>query len=94
MDLRFRWDLQKASRNRQKHGVTFVEAATVFQDRLAFIFDDDEHSEDEHRELIIGHSSQRRLLIVSFTERPDGIRIISARKANQVERESYEQAKR
>lgn len=91
MNIRFTWDRQKADRNRQEHeGVTFEEAATVFRDPLAYIFDDDEHSDEEHRELIIGYSRRNRLLIVSFTERADVIRIISARKADSDERKDYE----
>jgi hypothetical protein len=61
---------------------------------LAAIFDDDEHSEQEYRELIIGYSHRNRLLIVLFTERDEVIRIISARKANTDERTTYEQSKR
>lgn len=95
MNIRFTWDRQKADRNRREHeGVTFEEAATVFRDPLAHIFDDDEHSDDEHRELMIGYSRRNRLLIVSFTERADVIRIISARKADSDEREDYEQVGR
>jgi len=95
MNIRFTWDRQKADRNRQEHeGVTFEEAATVFRDPLAYIFDDDEHSDEEHRELMIGYSRRNRLLIVSFTERADVIRIISARKADSDERKDYEQVGR
>jgi hypothetical protein len=95
MNIRFTWDRQKADRNRQEHeGVTFEEAATVFRDPLACIFDDDEHSDEEHRELMIGYSGRNRLLIVSFTERADVIRIISARKADSHERSNYEQVRR
>lgn len=95
MNLRFTWDTKKAARNRKIHtGVSFEEAATVFRDPLAYIFDDAEHSEDELRELIIGYSVRNRLLIVSFTERSDVIRIISARKADMGEQQDYEQAKR
>lgn len=95
MSIRFSWDRQKADRNRKEHkGVTFEEAATVFRDPLAYLFDDDEHSAEEHRELIIGYSSRNRLLIVSFAEREDVIRIISARKADGDERRDYEQAGR
>ena len=89
MSVQFQWDTQKAVRNKKRHRVTFAEAATVFRDPLAFIFDDEEHSEEEYREIIIGHSSRNRLLIVSFTERNDAIRIISARKADRGEREDY-----
>ncbi len=93
MGVQFQWNAQKAVRNKKKHGVTFTEAATVFRDPLAFIFDDEEHSEEEYREIIIGHSSRNRLLIVSFAERNDTMRIISARKADRVEREDYERAR-
>ena len=95
MSIRFSWDRQKADRNRKEHkGVTFEEAATVFRDPLAYLFDDDEHSAEEHRELIIGYSRRNRLLIVSFAERGDVIRIISARKADGDERRDYEQVER
>jgi len=68
MSIRFLWDPEKAARNATKHSVTFLEAATVFQDPLAFIFDDEEHSDEEHREIITGHSKRSRLLVVSFTD--------------------------
>lgn len=89
MNLRFTWD-----RNTQMHGVAFDEAATVFRDPTATIFDDDAHSEEEYRELIIGHSDRLRVLIVSFVERNDTVHIISARKADSDERETYERAHR
>jgi len=93
MSVQFQWDAQKATRNAKKHRVTFAEATTVFRDPLAFIFDDEEHSEEELREIIVGHSNRNRLLVVSFTERNDVIRIISDRKADREEREDYESAK-
>jgi uncharacterized protein len=91
MSLQFEWDARKAATNHKKHGVPFEEAATVFADSLALIFDDDVHSADEPREIIIGHSSKNRLLLVSFTERQRAIRIISARRATRKEREDYEE---
>ena len=92
MPLRFEWDKAKAESNVTKHGVAFDEASTVFGDPLALIFDDEEHSLDELREIIIGHSVLERLLLVSFTERGDEIvRIISARKATKRERKDYEE---
>ena len=95
MSIRFAWDSKKAARNRKEHdGVTFEEAVTVFRDSLAYIFDDDEHSDEEYRELIIGYSAHNRVLIVSFTERNDVIRIISTRKADVREQIAYEQARR
>ena len=71
MSIRFQWDPDKATRNASKHGVPFIEAATVFQDPLAFIFDDEEHSIEEYREIIIGHSKRERLLVVALTEPHD-----------------------
>jgi len=53
MKLRFEWDNKKAAANRRKHRVGFDEASTVFDDALARIFDDVEHSTDEIREIII-----------------------------------------
>lgn len=88
----FEWDKQKAKVNYQKHGVTFEEAQTVFDDPLALIFDDEEHSTaDEPREIIIGHSSQQRLLLTIFTERIKNIvRLISSRLATKREQKDYE----
>jgi uncharacterized protein len=94
MSTRFTWNSRKAAQNRKKHDVSFDEALSVFRDSTAFIFDDEEHSEYEHRELIIGHSYLNRLLIIAFAEREELIRIISARRATQKEREKYEKAKR
>ena len=92
MGLKFEWDKKKASSNLKKHDVSFDEASTVFGDSLANLFDDEEHSEDENREYIIGHSSFHQLLIVFFTERArDLIRIFSVRKATKKERKDYEE---
>jgi uncharacterized DUF497 family protein len=95
MSIRFTWDREKARLNVHKHqGISFEEATTVFRDPLAAVFDDDAHSQDERRELIIGHSNRNRLLIVSFTEQDDLVRIISARKADAEERAKYEHTRR
>ena len=91
MALEFEWDQRKAASNRKKHRVTFEEAVTVFGDPLGAIFEDVTHSEKEHREIIVGHSAERRLLLVSFTEREGRIRIISARRATPRERKDYEE---
>jgi len=88
---KFEWDEDKARSNLAKHGVTFEEATTVFMDPFAIIFTDERHSRDELREIIIGHSQFGQLLLVSFTERSDAIRLISARKATRNERRTYEQ---
>jgi uncharacterized DUF497 family protein len=89
--MEFEWDESKAAVNLKKHGVSFDEAETVFDNVIAVIFDDEAHSEGERREIIIGHSRNNRLLLISFTERSNVIRIISARLATRREREDYEQ---
>jgi hypothetical protein len=88
--LIFEWDPQKAKSNLKKHGVSFEEASTAFQDILSLTIDDPLHSIDEERVVLIGMSNKNRLLVVVHTEREDNIRIISARKATKEERESYE----
>jgi len=94
MSLKFSWDRNKDVANSAKHGVDFQEALSVFRDRLAAIFDDEWHSDDEHRELIVGYSERSRLLIVVFTEREDSVRIISARKATRREVEAHEERRK
>lgn len=91
MSLEFEWDPKKAKVNRDRHGIDFKEALTVFANSLARIFDDEEHSEQELREIIIGHSAKRRLILVCFTVRGTRIRIIGARKATRHERKDYEE---
>ena len=91
MNFRFAWDANKATANATKHNVSFEEAATVFRDPVAAIFDDEAHSNEERRELIIGHSDRNHLLLVCFSERDDAIRIISARQATRRERRDYEE---
>jgi uncharacterized protein len=93
MAVSFEWDLDKAQANLKKHKVSFDEAATVFDDPLARTYDDEGHSIEEARELILGHSHLNRLVFVSFTERGrDRIRIISARLPTKRERRSYEES--
>lgn len=91
--MTFEWDEEKAEHNRSKHGVTFDEAETVFEDYFYVDFYDPKHSVEEHRFLIIGESNRGRLLIVSYTERDDKIRIISARELTPQERRIYEHGK-
>jgi len=92
MSLVFEWDPRKARTNQRSHNVTFAEAVSVFADPLARIFVDEDHSIDESREIIIGHSLDKRLLLVCFTEsETDLIRIISARRATTGERYDYEE---
>ena len=91
-DVRFEWDPEKAVSNTRKHGIAFDEAVTVFKDPLALIFDDSQHSEAEDRELIIGSSALRRMILACFVEGPaNTIRLISARRATRNEIKDYEE---
>jgi hypothetical protein len=85
------WDDKKAKANQEKHGISFEEARTVFDDPLYVDFHDPDHSYDEHRYIIIGQSEQGRLLLVSYTERGDDIRLISSREVTPAERKDYEE---
>ena len=89
--MRFDWDPAKATSNAKKHKVTFEVAKTVFYDDFAVQFFDEEHSYAEDRFLLLGMSSDARLLLVCHCEREDGdvIRIISARKATETEAQNY-----
>lgn len=89
--MRFEWDPDKAASNVSKHGVSFEEAQTVFQDDLFVAFEDPDHSQAEHRLIIMGQSTERRLLVVAYTERRGRIRLISAREATRKERRAYEE---
>lgn len=87
----FEWDMQKATANLEKHGVSFKEASTVFSDPFELTILDPDHSVGEHRFLSIGRSDLGRVVVVVFTERQlDTIRIISARIASTHERQHYE----
>ena len=88
--FKFEWDDQKAVSNMQKHGVSFEEAVSVFGDGMALTFADTDHGEMEDRSRTYGFSNKARLLVVIHTERRNGIRIISARKATKYEKSIYE----
>jgi hypothetical protein len=89
--MQFEWDSAKATTNLSKHGVSFDEAKTVFDDPHYVDFYDPDHSDGEHRYIIIGQSQHGRLLMVSYTETNDTIRIISSRELTPTEREAYEE---
>jgi len=86
----FEWDPVKAAANVKKHRVAFDEASTVFGDPLGLLMPDPDHSEEEERYLLLGVSTQQRLLVVAFAERPPRTRLISARRATRRERRRYE----
>lgn len=89
--LKFTWDELKAAANRQKHGVSFDEARTVFFDEHARLIADPDSSDEEDRFIILGYSEKPRLLVVCHCYRENDaiIRIISARKATRSEKNAY-----
>ena len=87
----YEWDPEKAANNLKKHEISFEEAVTVFDDPLYIDFYDPDHSIEEHRYLIMGQSSADRLLIVSYTESDQVVRVISAREVTPAERRAYEE---
>ncbi|MEP6742861.1 MAG: BrnT family toxin [bacterium] len=89
--MRFEWDPRKAGLNLRRHRVSFEEAATALLDPLSRTASDPAHSAGERRLITFGVSARRRLLVISYTERGDSIRIISARAATKHEREIYEE---
>ena len=94
-DYTFNWDINKNASNTVKHGITFEEATTVFDDDNAIIIKDNTHSQDEERFSVIGFSKRLRLLIVChcFRNEDTVIRIISARNASKSEELLYNGAR-
>ena len=90
--MKYEGNPEKAKANLRKHGVSFEEAATVFLDPLAVTYPDPDHSDEEIREITIGHSARGRQLFVSHYQRSDRMRIISARKATRRERKQHEES--
>jgi len=87
----FEYDPPKAASNLARHGVSFTEAMTVFDDPLASTLPDDQHSEDEERWISVGMSSRHRILFVVYTEAVSGTRLIGARTATAAEIRQYEE---
>ena len=92
-ELRFEWDSAKDAANKRQHRISFEEAVTVFEDEHALLLEDEEHSEEEERFVLLGLSAASRILIVChcYRESDEIIRIISARKADRLERREYQQ---
>lgn len=90
-EVRFEWDEKKNSLNKRKHGVAFTEAQTAFADENGLLLDDPDHSDSEDRFILLGLSSNIRLLVISHTYLKDDatIRIISVRKASRSEQKQY-----
>ena len=91
LDMLFDWDDEKAKANEHKHGISFTEAMTVFGDVNAVLLDDNAHSDEEDRFILLGMSKEPNLLIVChcYKDEYDAIRLISARKANRREEKIY-----
>ncbi len=89
--MSFEWNNEKASRNIQKHNVSFLDAVTVFRDPLSWTLNDPDHSVGEARFLTVGMACTGQVLIVAHTDRSGKIRIISARRATVAERRQYEE---
>ena len=88
--MKFDWDPAKAKRNQRKHGVSFEEAVTCFEDPNGCYFRN-ESPAYEDRLILIGRSHQTRLLFVVHAEvGRDSIRIVSARKASPAQRRIYD----
>ena len=87
----FEWDEKKNKANIEKHGISFEEASSVFQDEESLIISDENHSQEEDRFILIGFSFKANLLVVChcYREKDSIIRIISARKAGRNERKQY-----
>ncbi len=92
--LKFEWDDAKNDINRRKHGVSFEEATSVFDDEYALVVSDPDHSAEEERFIILGYSLRANLLVVCHCYRAQEsvIRIISARKATTNETRQYHAA--
>ncbi len=90
-DLHFEWDTRKAGDNRRKHGVSFEEAQTAFEDEHALVIHDPDHSEAEDRFVLLGMTRRPRLVVVvhCYRERESIIRLISARRARRTEARRY-----
>jgi len=93
MQLTFAWDEKKASSNKRKHGVSFEEAMTIFSDERELMIPDPDHSDEEERFLSVGMSDKKRLLLVSYIEQIDQIRLISARTVTRMEQRQYEETR-
>jgi uncharacterized protein len=97
MQLIFEWDAKKATINLKKHGVSFEEAKTLFNDPFLLTYPDTEHSDIEERFISIGYSNRNRTLLVIHADKEEGeefviVRIISCRQATATERRLYEES--
>jgi uncharacterized protein len=90
--VNFSWDTKKDKANMKKHGVSFDEASSVFYDPFSKLSHDPDHSDQEDRFILIGHSHRNNLLFVIhiYRESEETVRIVSARKATKKEKSDFE----
>jgi uncharacterized protein len=90
----FEWDKTKAESNVRKHGVSFDDALSVFDDPYA-ILEQDRIVDGEARWIALGIVDDESVVVVAHSiqqdETDETIRIISARPANRQERRRYGQ---
>jgi uncharacterized DUF497 family protein len=89
--VEYEWDPAKDRSNREKHGVSFAEASTVFLDARHITVPDERFEFDEFRFRTIGYTGTNRLVVVAHTDRDERVRIIMARDVTPRERRQYEQ---
>lgn len=91
IEISFEWNEDKNTKNKKKHGISFEEAQTVFVDENALLLHDPDHSHKEDRFILLGLSSNLRILIVShcYRKKDAVVRIISVRKATRSEQKQY-----
>ena len=91
IDVCFEWDERKNIANIRKHGISFTEAMTVFDDPNVLYKPDPDHSDYEDRFIVFGFSEEARVLVVChcYYESDSVIRIFSARKATISESNQY-----
>lgn len=90
--MEFEWDPNKDQRNQEKHGFSFEEAVTAFDDERQITIPDPDHSIGEFRYVTIGLTATGHLIVVAHTEdEDDRVRVINARIANATERKTYEE---
>jgi len=92
-EIRFDWDEKKAESNLKKHGISFSEAQSVFDDDAARLIPDPDHSKGEERFILLGISCSLKILVVvhCYRDQDSVIRLISARKATKSEAKQYKE---
>ena len=88
IENRFEWDAEKAKINWRNHGVTFDRAIKAILDPFGVEWVDDREAYGEERINLLG-MSEGVILHVTYMERAERIRIISARRAERHEQDHY-----